>query len=150
MRLKKASPTTVPPLVFSETEPAINVYYQEGCFLPHEDNCALTVLIPLSSPEGVDGEDDGFVGGGTGFWPPELRRQSSRRPGDEFDAEPSIVLAPPAGTAMLFAGHVTHAGMQVDTGSRVVLVASFSRKWTVLGVQQRAECFPSYTYGERD
>ena len=121
-------------LVFSETEPAINVYFEDGCFLPHEDNCALTMLIPLSSPAGGD-----FVGGGTGFWAPEPRRAT----GD--DVEPSVVLAPPAGTAMLFAGHVTHAGMQVLAGSRVVLVASFSRKWNIFGCQQRAECFPTQT-----
>jgi len=134
-------------LVFSETEPALNVYFEDGCFLPHEDNCALTVLIPLTSP--ADGSGGGFVGGGTGFWAPEVRREAAERPDDDFEAEPSVVLAPSAGTAMLFAGHVTHAGMQVETGSRVVLVASFSRKWNVLGVQQRAECFPSFTFGAR-
>ena len=38
-------------LAFSPGEPALNVYYQNGCFNPHKDYCALTVLIPLSSPD---------------------------------------------------------------------------------------------------
>ena len=122
-------------LVFSATEPAINVYYEDGCFLPHEDNCALTVLLPLSSPS-----DGAFTGGGTGFWAPEPRREE----GD--DVAPSLVLTPPAGTALLFAGHVTHAGMTVLAGKRHCLVASFSRKWHVMGCIQRAECFPTLTW----
>lgn len=103
-------------LEFSANEPAINVYYENGCFNPHKDYCALTVLIPLSSPD-----DGSFAGGGTGFWAPEERRAR--------DGEPSIVLAPPAGTAMLFGGHVTHAGLPVHAGTRVVFVASFTRKF---------------------
>ena len=58
------------------------------------------------------------AGGGTGFW-----SQDSR--GHRVEA-PTAVLRPPAGTAMLFGGHVSHAGMPVKTGERAVFVASFS------------------------
>ena len=104
-------------LEFSTHEPAINIYQEGGGFTPHEDGCALTVLIPLSSPS-----DGTFTGGGTGFWPPiEQRAEQSRE-------APSLVLKPARGTAMLFTGDVTHAGLPVTSGTRVVLVASFSRK----------------------
>ena len=106
-------------LDFSANEPAINVYYKNGAFNPHKDYCALTVLIPLSSPD-----DGSFSGSGTGFWPPEERR----RAGDS-SGEPALVLVPQAGTAMLFSGHVTHAGMPVAQGTRVVFVASFTRQF---------------------
>ena len=76
------------------------MYYEHGSFSPHKDHCALTVLIPLSAAD-----DGSFTGGGTGFWPREERRRSS--------GKPSMVLVPPAGTAMLFCGHVMHAGMPV-------------------------------------
>jgi hypothetical protein len=98
-------------LKYSSREPAINVYSSGGEFLPHKDSQSLTVLIPLSSP-------DDFVGGGTSFW-----SQDSR--GHRVE-EPSVLLRPPAGTAMLFGGCVTHAGVSVESGKRVVFVASFS------------------------
>ena len=41
-------------------------------------------------------------------------------------AEPALVLRPPAGTGILFGGDVTHAGVEVSSGTRVVFVASFS------------------------
>ena len=41
------------------------------------------------------------------------------------------VLKPEAGSAMLFTGDVTHAGLPVASGARAVLVASFSRKGRV-------------------
>ena len=107
-------------LEFSPNEPAINIYFAGGGFTPHEDSCALTVLIPLSS------SDDAFSGGGTGFWPPLSRRSHAA------DDEPSLVLKPTVGTALLFNGDVTHAGLQVVSGTRGVLVASFSRKAAVL------------------
>jgi len=98
-------------LKYSSREPAINVYSSGGEFLPHKDSQSITVLIPLSSP-------DDFVGGGTSFW-----SQDSR--GHRVE-EPSVILRPPAGTAMLFGGCVTHAGVPVESGKRVVFVASFS------------------------
>jgi len=39
---------------------------------------------------------------------------------------PSLVLTPPAGTALVFTGCVTHAGQPVEKGERTVFVASFS------------------------
>ena len=98
-------------LKYSSREPAINVYTCGGEFRAHKDAQAITVLIPLSSP-------DEFLGGGTSFW-----SQDSR--GHRVE-DPSICLKPPAGTAMLFGGCVTHAGVPVESGKRVVFVASFT------------------------
>lgn len=100
-------------LTFSSREPAVNLYTKGGQFLAHEDGQKLTVLIPLSSSER-------FTGGGTAFWAPDSR-------GHRVEP-PSTVLRPPAGTMVLFAGHVPHAGLPLDDGERVVFVASFSRK----------------------
>ena len=108
-------------LEFSSNEPAVNVYYEGGGFTPHEDNCALTVLIPLSSA--ADGE---FAG--TGFWPPTARRAKANGGSGGCGDEHSLVLKPEAGSAMLFTGDVTHAGLPVARGARAVLVQSFSRK----------------------
>jgi len=105
-------------LQFSSREPAINVYTQGGEFLAHKDGQALTVLLPLSCPE----ED--FTGGGTAFWHQDAR-------GHRVEG-PSLVCKPPGGTAMLFGGCVTHAGISVESGSRVVFVASFSPKSRVI------------------
>jgi len=99
-------------LKFSSREPAINVYEEGGEFLVHKDAQALTVLLPFSSM----GRD--FEGGGTAFWSQDAR-------GHRVE-EPSLILLPEAGTAMLFGGCVTHAGRPVLSGTRVVLVASFS------------------------
>lgn len=98
-------------LKYSSREPAINVYSRGGEFRAHKDAQSITVLIPLSSP-------NDFVGGGTSFW-----SQDSR--GHRVEA-PSVCLKPPPGTAMLFGGCVTHAGVKVKSGKRVVFVASFS------------------------
>ena len=98
-------------LKYSSREPAINVYSCGGEFRAHKDAQAITILIPLSSP-------NEFLGGGTSFW-----SQDSR--GHRVE-EPSICLKPPAGTAMLFGGCVTHAGVPVENGKRVVFVASFT------------------------
>lgn len=100
-------------LEFSSREPAVNVYTEGGEFLAHKDHQALTVLVPLSSSERFDG-------GGTGFWSQDARGHRVERP--------STVLRPEAGTAMLWGGHVTHAGMPVTRGERVVFVASFSAR----------------------
>jgi len=100
-------------LKFSSREPAINIYTPDGQFLAHKDAQAITVLIPLSCP------DHHFQGGGTSFW-----SQDSR--GHRVE-DPTIILKPAAGSAMLFGGCVTHAGVSVNKGTRVVFVASFSR-----------------------
>ena len=39
---------------------------------------------------------------------------------------PRLVLTPPPGTAIVFAGCITHAARAVKGGERCVLVASFS------------------------
>lgn len=90
-------------LEFSPCEPAINVYGRGGEFAPHQDHQALTVLVPLSPPSA-------FEGGGTGFWSRGADECAARR------APPALVLRPPAGTALLFAGSVTHAGLPVRAG----------------------------------
>ena len=100
-------------LAYSSREPAVNVYTTGGQFLAHEDGQKLTVLIVL-------GCDSDFEGGGTAFWSPDSR-------GHRVDP-PSLILKPKPGTAMLFAGHVTHAGLSLTSGCRVVFVASFSPK----------------------
>ena len=103
-------------LKFSAREPAINVYSApDGEFLPHKDDEALTVLLPLSSPE-IDFEE-----GGTAFW------CGQTEDGKGSKCPPNLILRPPAGTALLFGGTVTHAGLSISEGSRVVFVCSFSR-----------------------
>ena len=106
------------------------------------DHQSLTVLIPLTSgraradtyqeEEGSDEEvttdEVSFTGGGTAFW-----RQDARGPRVEGA---TIVMRPRAGSAMLFGGKVNHAGVPVESGQRVVLVASFSRR-TSGGREQR-------------
>ena len=104
------------------------------------DHQSLTVLIPLTSgrapADGRHEEDEeveernevSFTGGGTAFW-----KQDARGPRVEGA---TIVVRPPAGSAMLFGGKVNHAGVPVESGQRVVLVASFSRR-TSGGREQR-------------
>mmetsp|Transcript_4830 Transcript_4830/g.12132 ORF Transcript_4830/g.12132 Transcript_4830/m.12132 type:complete len:287 (-) Transcript_4830:433-1293(-) len=99
-------------LKYSSREPAVNVYTKGGEFLAHKDAQALTVLIPLSCP----GRD--YSGGGTAFWSQDAR-------GHRVE-DPSLIRRPLGGTAMIFGGCVTHAGVSVESGSRVVFVASFS------------------------
>lgn len=101
-------------LEWSEGEPAINVYEPGGYFGAHKDHLALTVLIPLTDPSAD------FEGGGTGFW------AGNRRVGEDPASPPSSVLKPDPGSALLFGGDVTHAGMAVEAGLRSVLVCSFS------------------------
>lgn len=114
--------TQLDQLHFSSREPAVNVYTAGGEFLVHKDSQALTVLIPLST-------NSQFTGGGTAFW-----SQDSR--GHRVE-EPSIIVKPKEGTAMLFGGCVTHAGVPVETGSRVVFVASFSPPGRTIEPEQR-------------
>jgi predicted Fe-S protein YdhL (DUF1289 family) len=104
-------------LAFSSREPAVNVYTKGGSFRPHQDGQKLTVLIPLSSI-------NEFEGGGTAFWSSDSR-------GHRVEGA-SIELRPDCGTVILFVGHVTHAGVAVEDGDRIVFVASFSPKATSL------------------
>ena len=94
--------------LFASQEPAINVYSSGGQFHAHTDGQKLTVLIPLN---------DDFCGGGTAFWSEPRRHRVD---------PPSLVVKPRMGTDIVFSGHVMHSGLPVETGSRVVLVASFS------------------------
>ena len=105
-----------PGLEYSPGEPAVNIYTATGEFKPHEDKMGLTVLVTLS-----DGDE--FSGGGTAFWRPSDFNSARRG-----RAEPALVLTPPAGTALLFGGEVTHAGRRVESGKRCMFVASFSRR----------------------
>jgi len=102
-------------LEWSEGEPAINVYSANGRFGAHKDHLALTVLIPLTSTAT-------FTGGGTGFW------AGGRSVDEDPWKPPDEVLKPPLGTALVFGGDVTHAGMPVEAGLRSVFVASFSTR----------------------
>jgi hypothetical protein len=116
------SPTSCvhnPRLVFSTSEPAINVYTQGGGFRAHQDKQSLTVLVSLSS-RGAE-----FQGGGTAFW--SLQAASDPVTGrGAFVSECTMALCPPAGSALVFGGTVTHAGQPVLDGKRCVFVASFS------------------------
>ena len=89
-----------PQLAFSTNEPAINVYYSGGHFKPHEDNHALTILVPLSAASAD------FEGGGTAFW-----STRDAGPGGSINARtmgaPTMVLRPPAGAALLWGGACT-------------------------------------------
>jgi 2OG-Fe(II) oxygenase superfamily len=103
-------------LEWSTREPAVNVYYPpNGHFGIHKDNKALTILMPLTSGSGSD-----FTGGGTAFW-------SQSHPNEHGHA-PSLIMTPKAGTAVLFGGMVSHKGLAIHSGKRVVFVASFSRR----------------------
>ena len=101
-------------LEWSEGEPAINIYQAGGYFGAHKDHLALTVLIPLTSAEGD------FQGGGTGFW------AGNRQVDENPSTPPDLILKPAPGSALLFGGDVTHAGMPVASGLRSVGVCSFS------------------------
>eukprot|EP00523_Entomoneis_sp_CCMP467_P011433 CAMPEP_0168723572 /NCGR_PEP_ID=MMETSP0724-20121128/3187_1 /TAXON_ID=265536 /ORGANISM="Amphiprora sp., Strain CCMP467" /LENGTH=279 /DNA_ID=CAMNT_0008770289 /DNA_START=28 /DNA_END=863 /DNA_ORIENTATION=+ len=105
-------------LDYTRREPAINVYTNGGEFQKHKDAQSLTILVPLSSPE------THFQEGGTGFWSEhELPDSSNDYNFDHFpsfagdqasnEAPPIVILRPPAGTALLFGGSVTHAGIPV-------------------------------------
>lgn len=101
-------------LDYSIREPAINVYTAPfGHFGMHKDGKSLTILVPLSDPSVH------FDGGGTAFW-----KESYPQPGMH---DPALVLTPKPGTALLFGGTLSHSGMHIKSGKRVVFVASFSR-----------------------
>lgn len=100
-------------LQYSSREPAVNIYEApHGHFAMHKDHHALSIVIPLSDPR------QDFVGGGTAFW-------NQSNPVQGMDG-PSLVLRPPPGTAMIWGGRVSHKGLRITEGRRVVFVASFS------------------------
>ena len=118
-------------LAYSPSEPAVNVYTNGGHFAPHTDKQHLSVLVPLS-PEGA------FEGGGTAFWAGSHHDEAfeSRRAAglpDEYDENDKrhwvphdSVVSEPRGTAILFGGDVTHAGLPVVCGTRHLFVMSFT------------------------
>ena len=113
-----------PLVVFSDREPAINVYSAQGAFQPHEDKEALTVLINLS-------EADAYTGGGTGFWSAEDKVRPRTKNdktwlGPNSLAPPTVEIRRAAGVGLVFTGSVTHCGLRVNSGMRSVIVASFS------------------------
>ena len=103
---------------FAWGEPYINRYTEGGCFDPHTDGHALTILVPLSTPEAD------FSAGGTAFWSSHIATDSE----SAKSVPPSLVLAPEAGTGIFWRGHMTHAGLAVSKGVRHVFVASFDLK----------------------
>ena len=108
-------------LVFTQGEPACNVYTAGGQFTPHEDRQSLTILVPLSAP-------CAFEGGGTGFWSNEVRGPTgiSGVRALELHGPPSLVVKEKRGTALVFGGDMTHSGQAVLSGERTVFVGSFS------------------------
>ena len=104
---------------------AINLYSSNGAFKPHEDKEAITVLLNLS-------DQAEYGGGGTGFWSvvDSARGRSKHDPyeslGPHTWAPPTVVVRPPGGEALIFVGNVMHGGLRVTTGSRAVMVTSFS------------------------
>jgi len=110
-------------LLFSDGEPAVNVYRAGGLFKPHEDKMSLTVLMPLS-----DAASGAFTGGGTAFWSAEDRGPDRLR---AQTAPPTLTVHAPAGTALICVGSVTHGAMPVLSGERAVFVASFGPKLEV-------------------
>ena len=109
-----------PCFTFAVGEPGINIYTAGGQFEPHEDKQSLTILVTLSSIDAYDG-------GGTMFWPngDSMGGSESVQPNTE-DTDPAFIVRPPAGTALLFGGRVTHAGQTVLSGERGVFVCSLS------------------------
>eukprot|EP00966_Prymnesium_polylepis_P163152 3770820-Prymnesium_polylepis.1 len=117
---------------YSAGEPAVNIYTAGGEFAPHTDNENLTVLIPLDLA-------GAFEGGGTAFWADSHHRPWSKGESVPNAADRSSWL-PPAhvlklrlGSALIFGGNVTHAGLPITSGIRHIYVASFSLKPSLAG-----------------
>ena len=71
-----------------------------------------------------------FLGGGTAFWS-HLNRDDSDEKVPEEERPPlphAVALNPPAGTAIIFGGNVTHAGLPTigSDGTRHLFVMSFT------------------------
>jgi len=67
------------------------------------------------------------IAGGTGFWGPEQEAPRYTQYGEPSTA-PSVVMRPAPGSALLYGGSITHAGMPVMMGCRVIFLASFSSR----------------------
>jgi len=118
-------------LIYTKREPAVNVYTQGGEFTAHKDAQALTVLIPLSCSRRH------YLGGGTSF---------------VVASNNAAIRKPPPGHVLLFGGNVTHSGVAVQEGVRVVLVASFSpiKPTTTTSTGSSSGCSDSTASMERD
>lgn len=126
-------------LVYSEGEPAINIYRGPGgSFSPHQDAQSLTMTLALS-------DTGDFDGGGTSFYPaaelPAARRGK---------VTPSSVLRPAAGTALLWSGTLIHAGAEVTAGRRLLLVASFTPVYEAQRGRLSHSAASGPTTGERE
>ena len=111
------------PCKFTGVEPSINVYHAGGQFDPHQDHEALTVLSVLSPSAGA------FEGGGTAFWPESQTYGQWLAPVDVeryIKRGSEVVLKPEQGDVLLWGGNLPHAGLPVISGTRHVLVGSFS------------------------
>ena len=118
---------------YSPGEPAVNIYTAGGEFAPHTDKQSVSLLVPLSAT-------GAFEGGGTAFWADSHHggKAGMQSDGGVIESEafhendqkhwlpPTLALAPPAGTAIIFGGDVTHAGLPVISGTRHLFVMSFS------------------------
>ena len=106
---------------YTGEEPAINVYEAGGCFAPHQDQQDLTLLVHLSPP-------GAFTGGGTAFWPEDLTPDAMPAPSVEGAVAEStpLVVQPQQGDVLLWRGLLAHAGRPVESGTRHILVSSFS------------------------
>jgi len=101
-------------LEFSVREPAMNVYFPRGHFGLHKDGRTLTILVTLSDPS------KDYTDGGTGFFK-EAWPQNGMH-------EPKLIMRPQPGTALIFGGQLSHKGLHNKTGTRLIIVGSFSRR----------------------
>ena len=105
--------------------------------LRYSDRPAAAVAVAAAAADAVDAMDVVGVVGVVdarlhdGSQPAVQRELSLCGPlHDGSVLEPTIVLAPLAGSAIVFSGDLTHASLPVTRGSRTVLVASMSEaKW---------------------
>ena len=130
---------------YSPGEPAVNIYTAGGEFAPHTDKQSVSLLVPLSAA-------GAFEGGGTAFWPDRHHGPEKSADDDEdYDQDcrsnwlaPSHRLAPPAGTAIIFGGNVTHAGLPVTAGTRHLFVMSFTLRPRAIKPAMRAPWCPGW------
>ena len=103
---------------FSSREPCVNVYFAPHAHIGiHRDIEHLSILINLSRA-GDDYQPDDT---GTAFYK-EPNPQQGRH-------EPSYVWCPnQLGTVALFGGNTQHLGQHIESGTRVMMVCSLSRK----------------------
>lgn len=116
-------------------DPAVNRYvpfppgarFSEFAFPPHKDDFHLTMYVALDRV-------NTFTGGGTRFWHEDVPINRLAPPVSQLLAKEAWPLPTPAvealvplqGTAVLFNGRVGHAGNPVFSGTRHLLVLTFS------------------------